>query len=446
MAEIIGRVGWRNYVSPISPLWNNLVAYYTGDNTPNDEKGTYNGTLVNGTTYGTGKINNGFSLDGINDYVSLPSNTFTPSGSFSISSWVNLKAEPNVKFIFNSGGFVTNSICLYFNQSGLAFLVANASTYQFIQKSIAYNAGAFNVFHHIVCVKDAVNNKYLMYYDGVLFQEINITINPTFVDLTSRIGYNPGFSGSEFPGIIDEVGLWDGKALTAADVTELYNAGAGKQYVAPAEASIVSSGLIMNLDARNALSYSGTGTTWTDLSGNGNNGTLINGTSYSSANGGTLVFDGINDYVSVPGLTKTLIASNFAFSMWYNSTSTAATRGIFEISGGSGSSSPSILLQINGTTIRYLVNNGWRMTSSISTNTWYNMSLTYDGTTWKSYINGVLANSYVGGQYGGGSLYIGSGYGGVYNGNIPQFATYNRALSQAEITANFNALKSRYGL
>ena len=54
-----------------NPLWNGLQAYYTADNTPNDALGTYNGVLTNGATYGTGIINQGFSLDGVNDYVSV---------------------------------------------------------------------------------------------------------------------------------------------------------------------------------------------------------------------------------------------------------------------------------------------------------------------------------------------------------------------------------------
>ena len=54
-----------------NPLWDGLQAYYTADNTPNDALGTYNGTLVNGATYGTGIISNGFSLDGVNDYISI---------------------------------------------------------------------------------------------------------------------------------------------------------------------------------------------------------------------------------------------------------------------------------------------------------------------------------------------------------------------------------------
>ena len=62
---------------------------------------------------------------------------------------------------------------------------------------------------------------------------------------------------------------------------------------------IVTDGLVLCLDAANSKSYPGTGTAWNDLSGNGNNGTLINGVGYNSNNGVSLVFDGVNDYANI---------------------------------------------------------------------------------------------------------------------------------------------------
>ena len=61
---------------------------------------------------------------------------------------------------------------------------------------------------------------------------------------------------------------------------------------------IVTNGLVLCLDAADQKSYPGTGTTWFDRSGNGNNGTLIGGVGYNSTNAGIIVFDGINDNVS----------------------------------------------------------------------------------------------------------------------------------------------------
>ena len=76
-------------------------------------------------------------------------------------------------------------------------------------------------------------------------------------------------------------------------------------------------GLVLCLDAANPKSYPGSGTTWTDLSGNGNNGTLVNGVGYSSDNLGSLVFDGANDYVNAGNLGS--FYSQGTISYWMNS-------------------------------------------------------------------------------------------------------------------------------
>jgi len=77
--------------------------------------------------------------------------------------------------------------------------------------------------------------------------------------------------------------------------------------------SIVMNGLVLCLDAGNTKSYPGSGTTWIDLSGNSNTGTLTNGPTYSSENGGSLVFDGIDDYVTTSLGTHT----PYCIDIWF---------------------------------------------------------------------------------------------------------------------------------
>ena len=79
------------------------------------------------------------------------------------------------------------------------------------------------------------------------------------------------------------VGMWDLRNVELAN----------RQIIWPSAGSIITSGLILNLDAGNVASYPGSGTTWTDLSGNGNNGTLINGPTFNSSNGGSILFDAL---------------------------------------------------------------------------------------------------------------------------------------------------------
>ena len=98
----------------------------------------------------------------------------------------------------------------------------------------------------------------------------------------------------------------------------------GWRSAAPAS-GIVTSGLILNLDAGNASSYPGTGTTWTDLSGNNNNGTLVNGVGYSSSNGGIMTFDGVNDFVNC-GNSSTFNQTNaLTLSTWVKINSLSST-------------------------------------------------------------------------------------------------------------------------
>lgn len=216
---------------------------------------------------------------------------------------------------------------------------------------------------------------------------------------------------------------------------------------ASATPSIITSGLLTHLDAGNTLSYSGSGTTWTDLSGNSRNGTLINGVSYNSSDGGTLVFDGVNDYVTATTLTKSLLNRSFTMSLWFNSSS-SSNMGLFSIGSSFDDLAPYLILQKNNTTLRWLVNNTYQMTNTISLNTWYNVAITYNGTVWNVYINGVLANTYTGTDVGGGSayyLFLGTGFPTYSNVKIPHFVAYNNPLSSTDILNNFNALKSRYG-
>ena len=80
--------------------------------------------------------------------------------------------------------------------------------------------------------------------------------------------------------------------------------------------SIVTNGLVLCLDAGNPRSYPGSGTAWYDVSGNNKTGTLVNGPSYNSSNGGSFVFDGVDDYVNVNNFNVSHGTSNFTYSCW----------------------------------------------------------------------------------------------------------------------------------
>lgn len=214
-----------------NPLWDGLLAYYTADNTPNDALGTYNGTLTNGATYGTGIINQGFSLDGINDYVSLPNNMFKPLNDFSVNAWINMNGTATGTILGNQNDNYGFRIDISsFNKVFFRFFDSSGLTYSFTSTG-SITRGLNQM---ITITKDSVNGT-KVYINGVYDSMSPITtnvgyklINPTYTNI--GIIQNPGSFSQPFNGRIDEVSLYNTTVITPTQVTELYNSGAGLQY------------------------------------------------------------------------------------------------------------------------------------------------------------------------------------------------------------------------
>ena len=223
---------------------------------------------------------------------------------------------------------------------------------------------------------------------------------------------------------------------------------AGRTHIATK--GIVQSGLVLNLDAGVSSSYPGSGTTWTDLSGNGNTGTLTNGPTYSSANGGSLSFDGSNDIVN----TTYVSANTYTFSAWFKTNVVLdAYRNIISIPATSNYCL--VLLDTSIPNLGFWTNDGLSgqslSTPTISTNTWYNVVFVREGNSitggYKAYLNGVLyGNANTGTWSTTANLSVGGRTDATQflNGNISQALIYNRALSATEIQQNYLATKSRY--
>jgi hypothetical protein len=209
--------------------------------------------------------------------------------------------------------------------------------------------------------------------------------------------------------------------------------------------NIVTDGLVLYLDAANTRSYPGTGITWSDLSRGGNNGTLINGPTFNSGFGGSMVFDGTNDYVSGSCTTVNANVGMTTF-IWVRTTITSpqvffshtsgANNGFrLEIDGGQ------FLLTFGGVA-NYSSGNG------VSDGNWKQLVVTTVGTTGRIYINGnLVASPTVGTMQGTPNQFVISGSTIRFlNGNVASVILYNRDLSAAEVLQNYNATKSRFGL
>lgn len=215
--------------------------------------------------------------------------------------------------------------------------------------------------------------------------------------------------------------------------------------------NIVNSGLIAYLDAGNKNSYSGTGTTWNDLSGRGNNFTLNNITFSNNY----ITLNGTNSYASISNLSLT---TGFTMEIWTYMSSTSGGFGLF----GQGTYGTGTGLHIfydagsRGMIYgMYSNDNDYNENYRPSTGQWYNWIFTYNGSSYakRFYANSVLKTpgSSVQTAYSGtGQFNIGAIYGGpagaYANGRISQVRIYNRPLSEAEVIQNYNADKSRFGL
>jgi len=217
-------------------------------------------------------------------------------------------------------------------------------------------------------------------------------------------------------------------------------------------APVVDTSLQLWLDAGQTASYPGSGTTWTDLSGAGRNGTLTNGPTYNSADGGSIVFDGTNDFVQCSG-SLTVTAATFVCWIRRNgnqgqydgilfSRGTNVTGMNFQVSNQLGyhwNDAGNTYNWQSGLTVPDLT---WCMVAVSVTSTAATAYLCQTGgtTTATNTVNHAssVLNDIKIAQDDAGSRF--------FNGSIATAMIYNRALSADEITTNFNALRGRYGV
>ena len=222
---------------------------------------------------------------------------------------------------------------------------------------------------------------------------------------------------------------------------------------------IITDGLVLSLDAGNTKSYPGSGTAWTDKSGFGNNGTLTNTPGFSSANGGTLVFDGVNDYVDCGNPSSLNFGTgDFTVSVWVKrfDSSTTNLRLLSKGSEDNSSGQSGFTLFGGNTEIGFSVNPSGTRTiitaATYSIGEWFNVvGVLERSTNIRAYKNANLTTSTtapIGSITGTSNLFIGRSTSALlpWIGNISNVQIYNRALTSQEIQQNYSSTKTRYGL
>ena len=230
---------------------------------------------------------------------------------------------------------------------------------------------------------------------------------------------------------------------------------------------IVRDGLLLYLDAGNTKSYPGSGTTWYDLSPIKNNGIFTNGPIYSSLGGGSIEFDGSNDFID---LNKTYIGTgeietgqangNYTLEAWINvRSSQGTTTDADSIIGNTSTYGVGMQVGISGSSPR--INYGGRSTnnfysSTFSYNTWVHVCLSrVGGSSVRTYLNGEfdVSTSASSLEVASGQSYtemrIGNSSGrvtGYYDGYIALVKIYNIGLTDSQVAQNFTATRGRFGI
>lgn len=216
---------------------------------------------------------------------------------------------------------------------------------------------------------------------------------------------------------------------------------------------IVTDGLVFAVDAANTKSYPGSGTTWKDLSGNGNDGTLTNGPTFDSGNGGSIVFDGTDDYISFgnPAEVQFIYTNEFSLEAWFNPDALSGFKHII------GKTYVNYRVAQNGSAVSFRLdaNNLTFQTSGILVaGKWHHMVATWHPATKTAriYINGQLAatgvNNTVDWTDTSANFQLGNSPGENYyfDGKITLGKAYSKTLTPSEVLQNYNALKSRFNL
>lgn len=226
---------------------------------------------------------------------------------------------------------------------------------------------------------------------------------------------------------------------------------------------IVTSGLLLHLDAGNKNSYAGSGSlVWNDLSGNKNSGSLVNSPTYTTNNGGALVFNGTNNYISTNYDLSWNNTNSVTINFWVKTGLLSQNGGIigkpspdweWVFLQGSYQTSNSNLLFTNWNTAG-VTNIYFGIENFFDTLNWTNCTFAYDNISNVAYIykNGIFQNnsSYTNpsaNQNRTNGISIGRAYAWgdkYFSGSISQLQIYNRALSSTEVLQNYNTMKGRY--
>lgn len=427
---IIGTVS-KDFGGIVTETWNDISGYGN------------NGTLTNGPTFSS--ANGGsISFDGADDRVSTG---FKPSGYRSYLVWVKYNIITGLSNGYALTGTQENNAYNYLGISNGGYFY-----YYFGTNGEQINTTVLSAtVWYQQCVTLSSDGYARAYLNGVLVSTLSSGVGNT---ATNEFSVGCVNQNHFVNGLISNVTQYN-RTLSAPEIQQNFYALADRYGV-----GIVRNGLVLNVDAGNFASYPTSGTTWYDLSGNVNDGVLTNGPTYSTSNGGALIFDGVDDYVNLGNtidFASSQFSAGFTIELWVNPKVTTANSALFSSAQGSSGGEWQLYIWYNtdqkfGTAQRYSGSqNDFQTSNTYAPDNWYHLVVTSNNTTCRIYVNAVEQNNNGTGQPNnqpsGREVRIAS----FKNYNFSQSTTaicrvYNKALTSGNVTTNFNADKGRYGL
>jgi hypothetical protein len=419
--------------------------------------------------------------DGTNDYIEVQTTSALDFGAnnFSVEYWYR-KTEWTTAFeniwgpnIWRAGGdAVNNEWSLGIGQGAYATAGIGESVGFYIQtQSFGIrgsgehrSVGNLNKFNQIVGIRNG--DLIQLYYNGSVLYSANpgggfdntMQLNNISNNIRICNSYLDLYHSKAHTGILR---IYN-KALSATEVNQNYRAMLPRF----SDPALITDGLILNYDFGSAETYPGVGTNAQNLVGTELNGTLTNSPTYSTNSGGSIYLDGTNDYIGVTN-NSALQPTYLTVEIWFKLNVVLASQPtayplLLDKYSLSSLTGYRLLFERGADELQFTVFDSVQDNKAaiigagakLSQN-WNCVQGTFDGNTTKIYLNGVLQQTLTRTfsiSYNNEDLYLGTYYAvsdgfqhyiNAYLGNV---RIYNRALSQSEISQNFNAARNRFGI
>lgn len=329
------------------------------------------------------------------------------------------------------------------NENDNSFLAAFAPSNNGGEDSLYLPAMSPNEWHHAVYTADANEDTISGYLDGEHIETVSQTVDDMSVTDSLGIGHTPNAGGGRYlQGQVADVRIYD-RILSASEVKHLYDLGA---------VDVASEPDASDASAISRWTFDDPSDTATAVDSWGSNNGTINGATYNrdSIRGDSLLFDettddnvNVGDTADLSGLT------NHTIGGWIKPTSATNNDLVSKFNQADSTAQEWLILYVDSIpSFRVHVSDGSSTTSldsnfTPSTDTWYHVMQSYDGSTLKVYVNGVLDNQTtvtatipdtttpvrIGARQDGAGVDSTESM----DGNIDDIRVYGRALSQQEI-------------